>query len=408
MNNDNKPQIRFKGYNEAWEQRKLGDDLIKEYEERTTKENQYPVLSSTMSGIYFQSEYFNQEVSTITNKGYKVVPLNFVTYRSMSDTDVFHFNVQNIVEKGIVSPAYPVFSTVSNVTNNYFLTYQMNESAYFYKQLQVEKEGGTRYALSYTKLCKLYVYNPSYIEQRKIANLFMTLDDLITLHQQKLDKYKEIKQFLLEKMFPALNTNKPEIRFKSFNDAWEQRKLGNIGICFSGFGFPEDEQGGNKGIPFYKVSDMNLMNNSRELIDCSNYVTADQIKKHHWKPILPPSIFFAKVGAAVLLNRKRLVLHSFLLDNNTMAFSFNDEANDQNFIYSIFQNINLPSLVQVGALPSYNGSQVENLDILVPTRPEQYKIGLIFLKLDHLITLHQQKLDKYKEIKQFLLGKMFV
>ncbi len=201
MNNDNKPQIRFKGYNEAWEQRKLGDGLIKEYEERTTKENQYPVLSSTMSGIYFQSEYFNQEVSTITNKGYKVVPLNFVTYRSMSDTDVFHFNVQNIVEKGIVSPAYPVFSTVSNVTNNYFLTYQMNESAYFYKQLQVAKEGGTRYALSYTKLCKLYVYNPSYIEQRKIANLFMTLDDLITLHQQKLDKYKEIKQFLLGKMF---------------------------------------------------------------------------------------------------------------------------------------------------------------------------------------------------------------
>ena len=137
---------------------------------------------------------------------------------------------------------------------------------------------------------------------------------------------------------------------------------------------------------------MNLTNNSRELIDCSNYVTADQIKKHHWKPILPPSIFFAKVGAAVLLNRKRLVLHSFLLDNNTMAFSFNDEANDQNFIYSIFQNINLPSLVQVGALPSYNGSQVENLDILVPTRPEQYKIGLIFLKLDHLITLHQCKI----------------
>ena len=186
---------------------------------------------------------------------------------------------------------------------------------------------------------------------------------------------------------------------KKFNHAffamhahsWEQRKLGDIGTCFSGFGFPENEQGGTKGLPFYKVSDMNLTNNSRELINCSNYVTNEQIREHHWKPILPPSIFFAKVGAAVLLNRKRLVLHSFLLDNNTMAFSFSNEANDQNFIYSIFQNINLPSLVQVGALPSYNGSQVENINVLVPTRPEQSKIGLFFLKLDNLITLHQRE-----------------
>ena len=163
----------------------MGDGLIKEYDERTIKEDQYPVLSSTMSGIYFQSDYFNQEVSTITNKGYKAVPLNFVTYRSMSDTDVFHFNVQNIVEKGIVSPAYPVFSTINNVTNNYFLTYQMNESLYFYKQLQIAKEGGTRYALSYTKLCKLCVYIPTYIEQEKIASFFLILDTLITLHQRK-------------------------------------------------------------------------------------------------------------------------------------------------------------------------------------------------------------------------------
>ena len=169
----------------SWEQRKLGDGLIKEYDERTIKEDQYPVLSSTMSGIYFQSDYFNQEVSTITNKGYKVVPLNFVTYRSMSDTDVFHFNVQKIVEKGIVSPAYPVFSTIIDVTHNYFLTYQMNESACFYKQLQVAKEGGTRYALSYKKLCKLCVYIPSYVEQEKIASLFLTLDHLITLHQRE-------------------------------------------------------------------------------------------------------------------------------------------------------------------------------------------------------------------------------
>ena len=174
-------------------------------------------------------------------------------------------------------------------------------------------------------------------------------------------------------------------------NSWEQRKLGDIGKCFSGFGFPENEQGGTKGLPFYKVSDMNLINNSRELKDCSNYVTYTQIGLHHWKPIMPPSIFFAKVGAAVLLNRKRLVLHSFLLDNNTMAFSFDNELIDNDFIYTVFQNINLPSLVQVGALPSYNGSQVENINILIPTKSEQAKIGSLFYSLDSLITLHQRE-----------------
>ena len=206
----------------------------------------------------------------------------------------------------------------------------------------------------------------------------------------------------------AENILKPRIRFKGFTEAWEQRKLGDIGKCFSGFGFPENEQGGTKGLPFYKVSDMNLINNSRELKDCSNYVTNTQIGLHHWKPIMPPSIFFAKVGAAVLLNRKRLVLHSFLLDNNTMAFSFDNELIDNDFIYTVFQNINLPSLVQVGALPSYNGSQVENINILIPTKSEQTKIGSLFYSLDSLITLHQRKCKKLKNIKSALLERMFV
>lgn len=87
-----------------------------------------------MSGIYLQRDYFNQEVSTITNVGYKVVPNGYITYRSMSDTDIFHFNVQDIIEKGIVSPAYPVFLVKPVVIDSYFLTYQMNNSYAFFKQ----------------------------------------------------------------------------------------------------------------------------------------------------------------------------------------------------------------------------------------------------------------------------------
>ena len=101
----------------------------------------------------------------------------------MSDTDVFHFNVQNIIEKGIVSPAYPVFSANNKILDSYFLTYQMNNSYSFFKQIVLSKEGGTRYALSYKKLAALKVTIPEKQEQLKIATTLIELDKVITLHQ---------------------------------------------------------------------------------------------------------------------------------------------------------------------------------------------------------------------------------
>lgn len=139
-----------------------------------------------MSGIYLQSVYFNQEVSKISNVGYKIVPCGYITYRSMTDTNVFRFNVQNIIEIGIVSPAYPVFNGIFNIVDNNFLTYEMNSSNTFLSQLLWTKEGGTRFALSYTKLSELLVNLPSIKEQKKITGILKKLDDLITLHQRKL------------------------------------------------------------------------------------------------------------------------------------------------------------------------------------------------------------------------------
>ena len=136
---------------------------------------------------------------------------------------------------------------------------------------------------------------------------------------------------------------------------------------------------------------MNLAGNDRILKKANNYVTEDQINKHGWKPINSPAIFFAKVGAAVLLNRKRLVFCDFLLDNNTMAFSIDEKKLNTNFALTLFQKINLPSLVQVGALPSYNANQVEDIEIIQPNINEQMKIGKLFFELDSLITLHQRK-----------------
>ena len=201
----------------------------------------------------------------------------------------------------------------------------------------------------------------------------------------------------------------PAIRFKGFTDPWEQRKLGEIGHAQSGVGFPDKEQGGKEGLPFYKVSDMNTPGNETELINSNNYVTAEQIARKSWKPVTGvPAMFFAKVGAAVFLDRKRLVRRPFLLDNNTMCYSFDENEWNTDFGRSQFERINLASLVQVGALPSYNACDVESIEIRIPDNlEEQYQIGTFFQQLDHLITLHQRKYDKLCTVKKSMLDKMF-
>ena len=207
----------------------------------------------------------------------------------------------------------------------------------------------------------------------------------------------------------AEHAGKPKVRFAGFTETWEQRKLGEIGKAYSGVGFPDNEQGRTEGIPFFKVSDMNSIGNENELQNANNYVDIFQISRHKWKPITEvPAIFFAKVGAAVMLNRKRLVQYPFLLDNNTMAYSFEKGIWNISFGKSLFETIDLTSLVQVGALPSYNASDVEDIKIFLPSLPEQARIGTFFRQLDRLITLHQRKVALLQNIKKACLEKMFV
>ena len=174
--------------------------------------------------------------------------------------------------------------------------------------------------------------------------------------------------------------------------SWEQRKLEELGKARSGIGFPNNEQGGKDGIPFYKVSDMNNVGNEHEMITANNYVTREQIARKGWNVIEEvPAIFFAKVGAAVLLNRKRLCRFPFLLDNNTMAYSIDRYVLDTDFAKALFETIDLTSLIQVGALPSYNAGDIENMNVVIPKINEQRKIGTYLHNLDNLITLHQRK-----------------
>ena len=222
---------------------------------------------------------------------------------------------------------------------------------------------------------------PQISEQKQIAEFFANLDNLITLHQRECISFTGRADRLI------LTANK-----KRTTSSWEQRKLGDIGKARSGVGFPDADQGGVTGVPFFKVSDMNLDGNENEMIVANNYVTAEQIADHMWSPITElPAIFFAKVGAAVMLNRKRLCRFPFLLDNNTMAYSLSPTKWDADFAKALFGTVDLTSLVQVGALPSYNAGDVESMGIYLPSLFEQEQIGAFFKLLDNLITLHQRK-----------------
>ena len=153
---------------------------------------------------------------------------------------------------------------------------------------------------------------------------------------------------------------------------------------------------------------MNNDGNENEMNVANNYVTDAQIVSRRWSPIEEvPAIFFAKVGAAVMLNRKRLCRFPFLLDNNTMAYCLDKDQWDADFAKAIFETIDLTSLVQVGALPSYNAGDVEAIEIMLPEVSEQRQIGAYFRQLDNLITLHQREHDILVNVKKSMLERLF-
>ena len=246
-------------------------------------------------------------------------------------------------------------------------------------------------------------------EREAIASFFTTLDAQISASTSRLASLKQIKAASLQAMFPQEGETVPKLRFKGFEGEWEEVSLADIGKCYSGFGFPEKEQGGLNGIPFYKVSDMNNKGNYTIMINSNNYVTIEQVERNGWKICTAvPAIYFAKVGAAVLLNRKRLVLNPCLCDNNTMLYSFDKSVWDTWFCKTCFDRIDLSKLVQIGTLPSYNGFLVGKIKVLLPTLHEQKVIGAYFTNLDRQITLQTQRLEKLKQIKAACLDKMFV
>ncbi len=196
-NGEKNPKIRFEGFTDDWEQRKVGE-VTKELLDYDNFSSGLPLLTSSRSGLMYQSEYRGNATTENENTLFSVVPLNACTYRHMSDDSTFHLNI-NTLEKGLVSKEYPVFQ--ENESNLKFIVQYINSSNSFTKFCTEQKKGGTRTRLYYKTLCEYKLMMPSIKEQNKTANFFDTLDHLITLHQRKCEKLKELKKYMLHNMF---------------------------------------------------------------------------------------------------------------------------------------------------------------------------------------------------------------
>lgn len=182
-----------------WKYNYLGNYMIS-HDEKTTENNQYPVLTSSREGLFLQKDYFTRDVASKDNTGYNVVPYGYFTYRHMSDDLVFKFNINYIVQKGIVSTLYPVFKTTSDL-DNYFLKEILNNGNEFKKYALMQKQGGSRTYMYFSKLKQLKLHIPVLKEQEKISVLLKKLDSLIEKQSYKVELLKERKKGFLQKMF---------------------------------------------------------------------------------------------------------------------------------------------------------------------------------------------------------------
>lgn len=399
-----KPKVRFKGFTNDWEQRKVGE-VIEDYVEKTKIQNQYPVLtSSQQQGIVFQEDYFaDRQVTTNDNQGYFVLPKGYFTYRSRSDTDLFVFNRNNIIDKGIISFYYPVFKTKNTDSN--FLLRRLNYG--IKHQLSMAAEGTGQKVLAHTKFKNMDIQVPSFKEQERIGDIFENLDNLITLHQRKYDKLQNIKKAMLEKMFPENENNIPEIRFSGFSDAWEQRKLGDYARFRRG-SFPQpygnkEWYDGEGAMPFVQVVDVT---DRLELV----HDTKQKISKAAQQM----SVFVPKGKVLVTLQgsigRVAITQYEAFVDRTILIFEDLNEISDKYFwAYTIQKKFDIEKqMAPGGTIKTITKEALSSFTILLPKIEEQKRIGTFFKNIDNLITLHQRKVEKLHSIKKACLEKMFI
>lgn len=373
---NNKPKIRFKDFTGPWEQRKLGD--VAKYRNGKAHEND---ISEQGKFIVVNSKFVstNGEVRKFSNKQIEPLFKNEIAF-VLSDVP----NGRAIARTFLVdkNDKYTLNQRIAGITPiedvcPYYLHILMNRNKYF---LQFD-DGAKQTNLSVTDVMEFAEHYPSGKEQRQIGMFFQQLDHLITLHQRKCDNLKKIKKAMLEKLFPKNGNSIPEVRFKGFTDDWEQRKLGELVDVCNGRDYKHLKEG---TIPVYGTGGYMLSVNEALSYD------KDAIGIGRKGTIDKPYILYAPFWTV-----------------DTLFYAIPAEKFDLHFAFDIFQNIDWKMKDESTGVPSLSKTAINNIDIFIPKYYEQQFIGRLFSNLDHLITLHQRKVENLKKIKKAMLEKMF-
>ena len=399
----NTPKIRFSGFTEDWEQRKLGDWGNFYYGRSCPKWSVtedatipcirygelYTKFGAKIDRVY---SYTNMPPENLRfSKGTEVL-IPRVGEDPMDYNHCTWLSMQDVAIGEMIS--------VFNTDNNPLFTATMF-NATLQNEFAMRVEGGSVTNLYFEKLKNIDVSFPSIPEQEKIAAYFENFDHLITLHQRKYDDTKLLKKYMLQKMFPQNVQKVPEIRFSGFTGDWEQRKLGELGEIMTGStpSTSKSEYYSEEGIPWVTPTDINALTIS----DTPKKLSEKGMKVGR---VVPANTILCTCIASIGKNALLTVKGSFNQQINSLTPS---AENDSYFLLteSELWSEKMKRMAASGTMQIVNKTEFSELDTMVPSLDEQKIIGLYFRNLDHLITLHQRKCDELKELKKYMLQNMF-
>ena len=376
------PAIRFKGFSDAWEQRKVGDLLI-ERNQQAPMSDEYPLMAFIANeGVAPKGERYDRSalVTDTVNKLYKKTEKGDFIYSSNNlETGSIGLNKYG---KACISPVYSIFEP-TGIADSDFLGRRLVRKDFI--NAMVKWRQGVIYGqwrIHESDFLKIEITVPSVEEQRKIGAYLDQLDNLITLHQRKFEKLTNVKKSMLEKMFPQNGSSYPEIRFKGFTDPWEQRKLGDLlqTLPFKQFLKEPEPDGKYEIIQQGNEPVIGFANGT----PCGDYKDVVIFGDHTLSLYKPQHPFFVATDGVRIVKGQQDTDGYYLL---SLLERYKPQSEGYKRYYSILADTN--------CITTYNTS-------------EQEKIGVFFKLLDNLITLHQRELEKLQNIKKSMLEKMFV
>ena len=414
----NTPKIRFKGFKDDWEQRKL-DTVAKfskgsGYSKGDLIETGTPIIlygrlyTKYETSISDVDTYVEAKEGSVYSKGGEViVPASGETAEDIARAATV--DKSGILLGGDLNVVMP-----NEDINSAFLAISISNGN-SQRELAKKAQGKSVVHIHNEEIRNLIVPFPIKAEQNRIVDYFSTLDHLITLHQRKCDETKQLKKFMLQKMFPKNGEKNPEIRFEGFTDAWEQRKLGdscklNGRIGFRGYTEKDivtKEIGG-----VLTFSPTNIVDNKLTM-ECKNtYITREKYDESPEIKIFNGDILFVKTGST--LGKSALV--TGLKEDasiNPQIVVMRVEKDKETFMSNVLITDGIKKQVTAvkigGAVPTMTETELKNIKYYEPVeKEEQKRIGQYFEHLDHLITLHQRKCCELKKLKQYMANHMFV